>query len=91
MRMRKWFWSIVTAVCTSLIGMISVCAQNEDQGLRAARAYSIMETVQTVSLCILVVAIVLLLMWYIAKAIFKHMQVPSEQKEEKSDENNHDQ
>ena len=91
MRMRKWFWSIITAMCTSLIGIIGVCAQNGEQGLRAARAYDIMDTVQTVSLCIPVVAIVLLLMWYIAKAIFKHMHVTPEQKEEKSDENKLDQ
>ena len=90
-RMIRTLWTIAGAACMAVAGVFGVHAEEATEQLsRAAQANQMLDTIQGVSLWILIIAVSLFVGWYVIKTVLERIHVPPEQKEDIKDDKKED-
>ncbi len=90
-RMIRAIWTTALAACMAVTGAFGVHAEEAtDQLSRATRANKLLDTVQGVSLWILIISVSLFVAWYVVKTVLKRIHVPPEEKGEQTDDQKED-
>lgn len=92
--MKRVIRTVYTTVGTAIMAVAGAfgvhAAETTEQLSRAARANQMLDTVQAVCLWILILAISLFVVWYVAKAVLKRIHIPPEEKGEQADDQKED-